>query len=187
MSQSPLSSSPDTPRQPSLWPRILLWLFFVYLYTQIIQFRHGQDANLFIAALYFVEFGVHEVSHIIVMFLPPILIALAGSAGEIGFTALIAYAGFRTKSYFAGIFGLLWMALAMNSVGRYIADARAQAIPLIGPGDTVQHDWHFILSQLNLLESDVLLGTIIRVSGDIVGAVALIVGLIVLIKLYINR
>lgn len=160
-----------------LWAYVCLWLFFVYLYVQIVQFQVDQSSNLFIGGLYFVEFGVHEASHLVAAFLPSLLVAAAGSFGEIAFTALIILAAWKAKSYFAMIFGALWMALAMNSVGRYMADARAQIIPLIGPGETVQHDWNFVFGQLGWLNADTIIGTTVRFTGDAIGLIALGFGL----------
>lgn len=185
-SSSSTSTSQDNPRVFP-WFYILLWMFFAYLYFQIVQFSHTGNNNPLIGGLYFIEFGVHEISHIVTMFLPPTLTALAGSVGEIGFTLLIAYAGFKARSYFAGIFGLLWTTLAMNSVGRYMADARAQQIPLAGPGDAVQHDWHFIFSQLGWLEADATLGSLVQWTGNVIGTCALLFGLYVIVRLVIQR
>lgn len=170
-----------------LWTYVCLWLFFVYLYVCIVQFQVEQSSNLFIGGLYFVEFGVHEASHLAVAFLPSIFVAAAGSFGEIAFTLLIVFAAWKAKSYFAVIFGALWVALAMNSVGRYMADARAQQLPLIGPGETVQHDWNFVFTQLGWLNADTIIGTAVRGLGDVIGLAALGFGLwLLLVKLTNN-
>lgn len=170
-----------------LWTYVCLWLFFVYLHVCIVQFQVEQSSNLFIGGLYFVEFGVHEASHLAVAFLPSIFVAAAGSFGEIAFTLLIVFAAWKAKSYFAVIFGALWVALAMNSVGRYMADARAQQLPLIGPGETVQHDWNFVFTQLGWLNADTIIGTAVRGLGDVIGLAALGFGLwLLLVKLTNN-
>ena len=67
--------------------------------------------------------------------------------------------------------------LALRSVGRYMADARAQTLPLIGPGESVQHDWHYIFAQLGWLQADVVLGSIVQGLGILIGAGALLFGL----------
>lgn len=170
---------------PLFWGRLALWGFYVYLFTQIVQFEVEKNQNIFIAGLYLIEFGVHEMSHIITAFLPPVLTAMAGSVGEVTLTLLVVLAAVKERSYYAMIFGLLWYGLAMNSVGRYIADARTQALPLIGPGETVTHDWHFILSQWNMLEIDTVLGAFVRGTGDLVAFGGLVFGLWLLIRPFI--
>ena len=167
-----------------LWWYVGLWVFYVYLFISILHFSVEDSQNIFLAGMYFVEFGVHEISHIVMAFLPPVMTALAGSVGEITFTLLVVLAAFKEKAHYAAIFGLLWFMLAMNSVGRYIADARSQNLPLVGPGETVTHDWHFILSEWNSLSLDTTLGTAVRMMGDVVGLLALCWGLWLIVSLF---
>lgn len=166
----------------SLWLYIPLWIFFVYLYIQILFFSAENSQNILLSGLYFIEFGVHEASHLVFFFLPSIITAAAGSIGEISFTLLIVFAALKARSYFAAIFGCLWVMLAMNSAGRYMADARAQQIPLIGPGETVNHDWNYVFSQLGWLDLDILIGATVRSIGDIIGALALVFGLYLIVS-----
>lgn len=156
-----------------LWVYIIGWVFFVYLFIQILSFRAEDSSNILLSGLYFIEFGVHEVSHIVVAFLPQILVALAGSVGEISFTILILYATIKGKAYFAAIFAGLWIMFAMSNVGHYMADARSQLLPLMGPGETVQHDWNYIFGQLGWLNADTAIGGTLRGLGIAVGVVAL--------------
>jgi hypothetical protein len=171
----------------SLWFYIPLWLFFVYLYIQILAFDAADSHNIILSGMYFIQFGVHEASHIVFGFLPAIFVAAAGSVGEVAFTVLVAAAGFKLKAYFAAIFGCLWVMLAMNSAGRYMADARSQLLPLIGPSDTPTHDWNFVFGQLGWLQHDIVIGTIVRVSGDVIGALALIFGLFMLVYIVLSQ
>jgi len=164
-----------------LWVYIVGWACFLYLFIQILSFRAEDSSNILLSGLYFIEFGVHEASHIIVAFLPQILVAAAGSVGEIGFTVLILYATIKGKAYFAGVFAGLWIMLAMNNVGRYMADARSQLLPLIGPGETVQHDWHYVFGQLGWLNADTAIGGTVRGLGIMIGVVALGWGLYLII------
>ncbi|MDB5185958.1 MAG: hypothetical protein JWL85_481 [Candidatus Saccharibacteria bacterium] len=170
----------------NLWLYVPLWLFFVYLFVQIVQIEPNKSGGIFLGIMYFIEFGVHEVSHLVVAFLPSILVAAAGSAGELTFTALVAYAAFKSKSYFAGIFGLLWVALAMNSIGMYMADARVQQLQLAGPGSDPQHDWHYVFGSLGWLNADTFIGGFVRGLGDLIGFAALALGFWLLICMLAN-
>lgn len=165
----------------SPWLSVPLWLLFVYLYFHILTFNQGDVSHIILGGLYFVQFGIHEAAHIVFGFLPPIFVAAAGSVSEIAFTSLLAFAAFRAKAYLAATFSLLWVMLAFKSAGNYMADASARAMPLIGPGSDPQHDWHFVFSQLNLLSSDVAIGTSVQVIGAIIGAVGLLIGLFAII------
>lgn len=157
---------------------VLVWLFFVYLYFQILRFNQGSISNPILSGMYLVQFGVHEVSHILFSFLLPILTAAAGSLSEIALASLIVVAAIKGNSRWAMVFGLLWLMMAFISMGNYMADARAQLMPLMGPSPDLVHDWHFVFGELGWLNADVVIGTTMKVIGWIIGAAALAYGLI---------
>jgi hypothetical protein len=165
----------------SVWLYIFLWIFFVYLFIQILSFNQGDISNVLLAGLYFILYGIHEASHIITAFMPAIVTAASGSISEILFTGTLVVIALRSKSYFAASFVMLWMMLAMTSVGRYIADAEAQSMPLIGPGENPQHDWNFVLTELEWLQNCVAIGDSIRIAGYVVGALGLALGMWVIV------
>lgn len=165
-----------------LWLYLLGWLFFLYLFISILRFSADTPGSLAVSGMYLINFGVHEIAHIIAFFLPPLAVAMAGSIGEISFTLLILYATLKAKSYFATVFAGLWVMLGFMSVGRYMADARAQSLPLIGPGETVQHDWNFVFSQLGLLNADTIIGGAVSAYGVAIGACGLAFGVCLIIR-----
>lgn len=175
-------SSENSSMTLPVWLYIILWFLFLYLFVSILSFQVDQPNNILVAGMYFIEFGIHEASHLVVFFLPAIIVAGAGSAGEILFTILLFVAALKSRAYFAGVFAGLWIMLAMNSVGRYMADARSQLIPLVGPGETIKHDWNYIFGQLGWLDADIFIGTMVRVMGYFIGVVALGFGLWLIIK-----
>ena len=176
----------STLRKPFLpypaWLYIAVWVACLWLFIDILSFHAEAATNVVLSGLYFIEFRVHEASHLVFGFLPSIGVAAMGSVGEITFTLLLLFTCFYKKAYFAAVFAGIWVMLAFNSVGRYIADARAQQLPLIGPGETVQHDWHYVLSQLNLLNNDLIIGGAVRTVGDIIGALALAFGIYLIVQ-----
>lgn len=146
------------------------------------RFDVRTNDNPVVGLMYFIQFGVHEVSHIVAIMLPSLWVAMAGSIGEISFTVLFIVACIKYKSYFLAIFGALWCMLAFRSVGIYISDAQEQLLPLMGPaGDASQHDWHYILGELNLIQYDNLIGGTVSVLGFSIGIWALMFGLWLLI------
>lgn len=159
------------------WLYVIGWALYVYLFVSILSFSAENSHNIILSGMYFIDFGVHEASHLAVFFLPPILVAAAGSLGEMSFTVLLLYAALKAKSYFAAVFTSLWVMLGFMSAGRYMADARAQSLPLIGPGETVQHDWHYVFSQLGWLNADTIIGGAVQTLGGIIGAAGLLCGL----------
>jgi hypothetical protein len=169
-------------KNKSLWFYIAVYLLFIYIFISALGFNVETITNPIIGVMYFIEFGIHEASHIVFAFLPQILVAAAGSGGEILFTVLVVIAALKYKSYFTAIFGSLWFMLACRSTGNYMSDARSQLLPLIGPGgENTQHDWHFVFSQVGWLAQDHLIGGIVTAIGIIIGLLALLFGILILI------
>ena len=56
----------------------------------------------------------------------------------------------------------MWFFENWLNIARYMADARAQELPLVGGGD---HDWHRILSRWHLLQYDVSIAAATRTIG----------------------
>jgi hypothetical protein len=171
----------------SPWLYIPLWLVFLWLYVQILGFQAEDSHNLILSGLYFIEFGVHEVSHVIASFLPSIFVAAAGSIGEITFTILIVVAAIKGKAYFAAVFGSIWVMLAMNSAGRYMADARSMLLPLVSFGDNAKHDWNYVFGQLGWLKSDTAIGGTLSMLGNVIGALGLLFGLYLIVNMIMAK
>ena len=68
---------------------------------------------------------------------------------------------------------LFWLGHNLINISVYAADARARQLPLLG-GDYVQHDWWTMLSMLDLLEYD-------QIIGNIFFSLAILVFILVLI------
>lgn len=164
------------------WLYVVGWMFFLYLFVSILHFAAENSNNIILSGMYLIDFGVHEVSHILVSFLPMIFVAAAGSIGEMSFTLLLLYAALKAKSYFAAVFTSLWVMLGFMSAGRYMADARMQSLPLIGPGETVQHDWNYVFSQLGWLQVDGVIGGIVQAMGISIGVAGLACGVYLIVR-----
>lgn len=165
------------------WLYIAGWGVFLYLFIQIFNFSASPDNSnhLFTMGMYFINLGVHEAAHFATFFLPRIVISSAGSIAEIIFALLLLLAAIKGKSYFAAVFTGLWVMFSFISASIYMSDARAQAIPLIGPGENLSHDWHYVFSQLGWLSADTLIGGGMRTTGIIIGTLSLAFGLYVII------
>lgn len=162
-------------------------LFFLYLYIQILTFDQSAIVNPILGGMYFVLFGIHEASHIVLGFMPAITVAAAGSLSEIAFTLILVAASFKYRSYAAASFSLLWTMLAMVSAGRYMADAKNQFMPLIGPGPNPLHDWNFVFTELDLLDHSNMIGDAVRYGGYAVGAIGLMVLAAYAVKLILSH
>lgn len=177
------------PKKPqgSIVFAITAFLFYLYLYIQILSFNQGEITNPIVGGMYFILFGIHEAAHIVMVFAPPVITAASGSFAEIVFVLLLLVVSIKAKSYVATGFSFIWLMLAASSAGRYMADAKDQLIPLIGPGANPQHDWNFVFTELNLLEQSSAIGDVIRFGGYGVGVIGLIVTVVYIVKLAISR
>ena len=101
-----------------------------------------------VPGLAYVDLGFHELGHLLAFPLSEVWTAMAGSIFQVGIPFVVAVyfwgSGSQHDNAAAGLcFG--WAATAASDVARYIADAPIERLPLIG-GD---HDWAFVLSELN--------------------------------------
>lgn len=92
--------------------------------------------------------------------------------------ALACYFWLRRKTT-AVVFTLFWAFENCLYTGTYMADARAQVLPLVTVGDPEAggHDWFVIFSRWGLLRYDVAIGTASRIIGWL-GMLAALGGLV---------
>jgi hypothetical protein len=57
---------------------------------------------------------------------------------------------------------LLWFFENWLNIARYMADARAQALPLVGSGD---HDWNTIFGGWHVLAYDTQIASVVKIVG----------------------
>lgn len=100
-----------------------------------------------------IDLVIHEAGHIFFAFFGEFIRMAGGTLMQILLPAGLA-AYFYVNSYRLGHqIMLFWLGQSLLNVSVYAADARAQALPLLG-GSRVTHDWHYMLSKTNLLEYD---------------------------------
>jgi len=125
-----------------LFVSLLLYGSFT-LYTNPGTWLFIQNANLIF----------HEAGHMLFMFFGDFVSILGGSLTELLIPLLVTLHFLWYKKLFAAGFGLWWLSTALHSVGVYAGDARSQLLPLLG-GESVIHDWTYILASLRLLRYD---------------------------------
>ena len=108
------------------------------------------------------NFWIHEAGHVYWSWGGNVLHSFGGTLNEIVFPLAPAFYCYK-KHYFrlAPLF-LYWFGHNCFGISRYVADARAMAIPLVGGGT---HDWNIILSSFGMLEWDASLGRMLFALG----------------------
>lgn len=104
-----------------------------------------------------IDLVIHEAGHFFFSLFGKFIYTLGGTLMQIILPSVIAVFFFR-NNYRTGVqFGLLWLGQNFINISVYAADARAQKLPLLG-GKKVYHDWHYLLGELGLLNSDYVIG-----------------------------
>ncbi len=78
--------------------------------------------------------------------------------------AFVAYFWHRADRHAASV-ALWWVGQNCWNVARYIADARAQELPLVGGGE---HDWAFLLAEWGALARDQAIARDVRFIGWVI-------------------
>ena len=75
--------------------------------------------------------------------------------GIVAFIIAVALMLLRQRDYFGVAVGGAWLSMSLSNLAVYVADARAEELPLVslGGGDVV-HDWNYLLGSVHLLPHD---------------------------------
>lgn len=109
--------------------------------------------------------ALHEAGHPLVGMFSDRLMVYGGTLFQLAFPLAVAW-HFQRRDHAVGVaVAWVWLGASLFNVARYMADARAQVLPLVGGGE---HDWTEILSRWGLLASDVRLAGLLRVVATLV-------------------
>lgn len=116
----------------------------------------------------------HEAGHLFFGVLGEWMGMAGGTLLQLLIPAAIAVAFFiKDQKYSASVI-LFWFGENFLGISKYIQDARAQSLPLVG-GEI--HDWGYLLGKLNLLEYDAVIGFIAWASGILIISFSMISGI----------
>lgn len=167
MMKNDIETSGDEEWQSALRPAAIAmtllsaWFIWAHFFTTEQWVFLLDDANL----------ALHEAGHPLVGILSSHLSVYGGTLFQIMFPVLFVR-HFRQQRHTLGWVGsLVWLGENLMNVGRYMKDARAQQLPLVGGGD---HDWTEIFSRWGLLASDVRIGNTVRLLGLCIVTYALV-------------
>ena len=113
--------------------------------------------------------AIHEAGHPLVSIFSQHLSVYGGTLFQLLFPLLFVHHFWRQRQSLGFAASWLWFGENLLNVARYMKDARAQQLPLVG-GD---HDWTEIFSRWNLLASDVRIGGLFGLLGVAVCLLAL--------------
>ena len=146
---------------PKLAVAVIATAYFLWCAIDPFQWHFIDGVNLVI----------HEAGHTVFSPLGEFMMIAGGSLFQViipaGFWAYFLYRG---QQYSAALV-LFWVGESLLNVSVYASDAQAMQLPLLGGGDS-QHDWNYLLTSLNVLQSTDMIAFVIRGLGTIVILVA---------------
>lgn len=110
----------------------------------------------------YVNLVTHEAGHFFFSSFGYTITILGGTLGELIVPLLCAGYFFLQRETTGFAFCSFWFFENFPYIGTYMADARAQALPLVGSGD---HDWGILFGQWGLLIEDQRIGGTMRAIG----------------------
>lgn len=104
----------------------------------------------------------HEAGHPIIGLFSTRLEPYGGTIGQLVFPVALAVSFWRKGNALALASSVIWFFENWLNIARYMADARALELPLVGGGD---HDWNTIFTRWNVLQYDLDIAGTVRFLG----------------------
>jgi hypothetical protein len=122
-----------------------------------LAFAYRASFDGFIPVLDHANLAFHEAGHVFFGIFGPTLNLYGGTLGQLVFPVVVTVSFWRKGALVSAALALLWLFQNFLNIARYMADARAQQIPLVGG----EHDWFNILSRWSALSSDTMLARLL--------------------------
>jgi hypothetical protein len=119
----------------------------------------NEDAGGFFGGI---TFGIHELGHVIFAWAGHFLMSAGGSLMQVAAPIAAGLLLARQRDWFGVAVATTWLGSSLWNLARYVADARAQELPLLGLSDEPEHDWAYLLETLGMLELDTALAGLVR-------------------------
>lgn len=151
----------DQPWEPVSTPALIGWAAFYLLFMW-----HAATTPVIGTWIDGANFVMHEAGHLLFSYLGEKTAIAGGTIFQFAVPLMIA-AAFLVRRNAPGVaFGMFFFFENFLYSAPYIADARAQELPLLSVGGgEADHDWYMMLSWLGLLERDHQFARVARISG----------------------
>ena len=152
----------DEPWKPVSRPAVIAWILF---YIGFLAYAYSaQGGFLFIDSANLV---VHEGGHNLFGWFGSTLGLWGGTLLQWLVPLLLALSFFVQRQVPGFVFCMFFFFENWLYTATYMADARAQALPLVTTGDPdfVEHDFHAIFSSLGVLDYDTRIAMMVRILG----------------------
>ena len=142
-------------------PRVALAAWLVFYALLLLEAARGSGPLLMINLVFI---PIHEGGHLLFRFFGQFLNVAGGTLVQLGVPFLLAmYFAFQRQ--LQGVaFCLFFLFQQLLPISIYMADARAQELPLltVGDADYVIHDWNYLFGALGVLDHDIQIASFTR-------------------------
>lgn len=104
----------------------------------------------------------HEAGHPLIGFFSDRLAVYGGTIGQLTFPVVLAISFWRKGQTLSFAGAVIWFFENWLNIARYMADARAQVLPLVGGNE---HDWFHIFSNWRVLGHDTRIAVMVKTMG----------------------
>jgi hypothetical protein len=139
---------------------IALAFYLLFLY----QAARGSGPFLMIDVVFV---PIHEGGHLLFRFFGEFLAVAGGTLLQLGVPLMLATFFIFQRQIPGTTFCMFFFFEQFLPVATYMADARAQDLPLltVGDSDDVIHDWNYLFGRLGVLDHDTQIAHAVRVLG----------------------
>jgi len=154
------------------WPRALLLAYLGYA-----GWRHLTDPE-YGSIFSGITLAIHELGHVLFGLFGEWVTIAGGSFTQVAAPVAVALILLRQRDYFGVAVGGAWLSMSLSNLAIYVADARAEELPLVslGGGDDVVHDWNYLLGSVHLLSHDTEIAGLVRAAAFVALAASLALG-----------
>jgi hypothetical protein len=158
----PVLEELEQPWEPVPRAALVAWLIFYALF--LYQRARGTGLLLLMDGVFV---PIHEGGHLLFRLGGEFIMVAGGTFLQLFAPfALATYFFFRRQSQ-AVAFCLFFFFEQFIPIATYMADARAQDLPLLTVGDAeyVIHDWNYLFGKLGVLDHDIQIASVVRAIG----------------------
>lgn len=161
-----MAGNDDVPRADKLptdsaWQPLAGWQMIAVVVFGMLVLYLGNTGERWIPVLDAANLAFHEAGHPLFWLLNSRLGVYGGTLAQLALPLIVAASFWRRREPFATSFALLWLFQNFFNIARYMADARAQRLPLVG-GD---HDWTEIFTRWQVLHLDTRIAGLVSLLG----------------------
>lgn len=120
------------------------------------------DDDGFLSVVDHANLVFHEAGHLIFGILGETLGLYGGTLGQLVIPLIVGVTFWAQREPVGSAVAGVWFFENFLNIARYMADARAQLLPLVGGGD---HDWTNIFSRWGALSSDTAIAHVVTAAG----------------------